>query len=350
MTVRNFVSQQNLSDYNEELKKHYGNIEVVSVKPDTDTAKQKTLYLVKQVAGNGYDAFIYDGEAIVQITDAATADINHKIDKVDGATQGNFATFKADGSIEDSAKKAADFEEAGAAEAVKTELTKTINGKADKGTTLDAYGITDAYTKNDTDAKIAEILGQANKITVQVVDDVEAVTTENIIYLIKDEGAVGEDKYEEYMYIGGEAVKIGDTSTDLTDYCKTTEVDSKISTALGGLTVTDTAEENKYVSQVTQANGKITVTRVALPDYSTVYDAKGAAEAAQSAAQSYTDSAIEDLDTVYEKAGALNAAKSYADGLATNYATKAQGAKADTALQPTDFVEMQKAEILALFN
>lgn len=38
-------------------------------------------------------------------------------------------------------------------------------------------------------------------------------------------------------------------------------------------------------------------------------------------------------------------AKDYADGLAGNYATSAQGAKADTALQPADVVALTSAEI-----
>lgn len=38
-------------------------------------------------------------------------------------------------------------------------------------------------------------------------------------------------------------------------------------------------------------------------------------------------------------------AKNYADGLAANYATAAQGAKADTALQPTDVIALTSAEI-----
>ena len=39
------------------------------------------------------------------------------------------------------------------------------------------------------------------------------------------------------------------------------------------------------------------------------------------------------LATTYEPIGAENRAKAYADGLAGNYATAAQGAKADSALQ-----------------
>ncbi len=51
------------------------------------------------------------------------------------------------------------------------------------------------------------------------------------------------------------------------------------------------------------------------------------------------------LATTYEPIGAENRAKSYADGLANNYATAAQGQKADTALQPADVIALTNAEI-----
>lgn len=46
------------------------------------------------------------------------------------------------------------------------------------------------------------------------------------------------------------------------------------------------------------------------------------------------------------KQEAVDAAKAYADGLATNYATAAQGAKADTALQEADITDL-KADVAA---
>lgn len=44
-----------------------------------------------------------------------------------------------------------------------TELASTIAGKADAGTTIDAYGITDAYTKSEVDAKVAASAAAAYK-------------------------------------------------------------------------------------------------------------------------------------------------------------------------------------------
>ena len=42
--------------------------------------------------------------------------------------------------------------------------------------------------------------------------------------MVKVASATGDDKYEEYMLIGGAVEKIGDTSTDLTDYTKKTDI------------------------------------------------------------------------------------------------------------------------------
>lgn len=75
------------------------------------------------------------------------------------------------------------------------------------------------------------------------------------------------------------------------------------------LDYTDTAVDGEYVSAVNEVDGKISVTRKALPDYSGTYDAKGAA------------------------ATALDNAKAYADGLAANYDAKGAAAGVKTELE-----------------
>ena len=62
------------------------------------------------------------------------------------------------------------------------------------------------------------------------------------------------------------------------------------------------------------------------------YDAAGAAAGALNDAKAYVDGKVDGkFDTVGAAAQALTDAKAYADGLAVNYATAAQGAKADAA-------------------
>lgn len=74
-------------------------------------------------------------------------------------------------------------------------------------------------------------------------------------------------------------------------------VDTKISNAIGALDVTDNAEDGKYVSAVSETDGKITVTRAALPDYTDTYDAKGAAAQALTDAKDYADGLNTAMDT-----------------------------------------------------
>lgn len=68
----------------------------------------------------------------------------------------------------------------------------------------------------------------------------------------------------------------------------------------------------------------------------------GTAETDGSVAKSIAD-AVAKTKTAYEAADAttLQSAKDYADGLAGNYATAAQGAKADTAVQPAAIADME---------
>lgn len=68
----------------------------------------------------------------------------------------------------------------------------------------------------------------------------------------------------------------------------------------------------------------------------------GTAETEGSVAKSIAD-AVASTKTAYEAADAttLQSAKDYADGLAGNYATAAQGAKADTAVQPAAIADME---------
>lgn len=158
-----------------------------------------------------------------------------------------------------------------------SDIDNLETGKADKATTLAGYGIADAYTKDDTDSAIATAVASASHLKREIVTTLPEVADadENTIYMIAKTGGSGTQQYDEYFLVNGAFEKIGDTAVDLTDYAKTTDVTAAI-------TASETATK-----------------------------------------------------TAYEAADATNlqSAKDYADGLATNYATKAQGDKADTAVQ-----------------
>lgn len=94
----------------------------------------------------------------------------------------------------------------------------------------------------------------------------------------------------------------------------TGSVAGKITAAIEALDVTDTAVEGQYVSAVNEVDGKVVVSRVALPDYSETYDAKGAAAGVQS-----------NLDNEVTRAQAAEKAASDAAAAADAKAVAAQG-------------------------
>lgn len=169
----------------------------------------------------------------------------------------------------------------------KTDIAGLKTSKADKATTLAGYGITDAYTKSDTTAEINRIVGSAGHLKRAVVGARPDLSTASpdIIYMVKTSSSDTESSYTEWMVIEGAWEKIGDTKVDLSPYAKTVTVNGQISTAKS--------------------------------------------EAIAAAAGDATTKAD----------NAEKNAKAYADGLAGNYATAAQGKKADSALQSADIVE-----------
>ena len=226
------------------------------------------------------------------------------------------ATTKANKALTDA--KADTTAQVGAA---KTELQANIDKKADKATTLAGYGITDAYTSGQTDTKIAEAVANAHHLKREIVDTLPDVATanEDTIYMVPDAGdtgAAGSNKsvYTEYMLVNGAFERIGTSDVDLSNYFTKEEVTGAIGTAkteaaTDAQTKADAAKEAAITAAATDATTK----------------ADAAKAAAITEAGKKADKALKD-------------AKTYSDGLAKNYATAAQGAKADSAVQAADVV------------
>lgn len=226
-----------------------------------------------------------------------------------------------------------------------TGLNDALGAKANKANTLVGYGITDAYTKGDTDSKIAEAVASAHHLKRKIVEELPDVgsANEDTIYMVGDgTGEEENQKYEEFMLINGAFEKIGDSAVDLTNYALKTEVDAAkqkaISTAAGdatqkahaaeqnaktyasgliaGLDVKDSEVKNQYVSSVSEVDGKIKVSREQLPAKPVI--AEGATNGTISVDGS--DVPVHGLGSAaYTEAG--------------DYATAAQGTKADQAFE-----------------
>lgn len=226
------------------------------------------------------------------------------------------ATAKADQALKDA--KVDTTAQVGAA---KTELQANIDKKADKATTLAGYGITDAYTSGQTDTKIAEAVANAHHLKREIVDTLPDVATanEDTIYMVPDAGdtgAAGSNKsvYTEYMLVNGAFERIGTSDVDLSNYFTKEEVTGAIGTAK-----TEAAAD----AQTKADAAKKAAITAAATDATTKADAAKAAAITEAGKKA--DKALED-------------AKTYSDGLAKNYATAAQGAKADSAVQAADVV------------
>lgn len=147
----------------------------VTTDPALETAEVNTLYInttdgsVKIYNGHnlrtivdGYvTAITENGSATDRVSSKAVVDyVNTKIQDLDvgqisaqvATNKSDIATLKGDASTAGSVAKAV-------ADA-KTELTAEINKKATKATTLEGYGITNAYTKTQVDTAISTAKGE----------------------------------------------------------------------------------------------------------------------------------------------------------------------------------------------
>ena len=92
-------------------------------------------------------------------------------------------------------------------------------------------------TKTYVGEQIANAEHLKREIVTVLPSDEEA--SDNTIYMLKVESATGNDKYQEYMKIDGTVQMVGDTSVDLTDYAKKTDLHSHTNkTVLDGITST----------------------------------------------------------------------------------------------------------------
>lgn len=204
-------------------------------------------------------------------------------------------------------------------------LSTTVNGKADKADTLAGYGIGDAYTKTQVDTAIETAVANAHHLKREIVDALPDVSKANVdtIYMVpKASGIAGNadgNSYVEYMLINGAFEQIGDSTVDLTDYATKAVVDDKIAAKVGDIGASTVKSYVDNAASTAQSNAEATAAA----------DATAKADAALNSAKSYADT---------QDAATLAAAKEYSDGLADNYATAAQGEKADSALQKADIV------------
>lgn len=106
-------------------------------------------------------------------------------------------------------------------------ITNLTNVKADKATTLAGYGITDAYTKEETESKIAAA-GHAKFKKVDAIPDV-ATAEDNVLYLVWNTKT---NYYDIYAKIDNAVVRLDDVSVNLDAYSTTEQMNAAIADAI----------------------------------------------------------------------------------------------------------------------
>ena len=106
-------------------------------------------------------------------------------------------------------------------------ITNLTNLKADKATTLAGYGIEDAYTKEETEGKIAAA-GHAKFKKVDAIPDV-ATAEDNVLYLVWNTQT---NYYDIYAKIDNDVVRLDDVSVNLDAYSTTEQMNAAIADAI----------------------------------------------------------------------------------------------------------------------
>lgn len=190
---------------------------------DTELAKKANTSDIPSI-----DGYVTDEELNAKGYLTTHQDISGKVDKVKGKS------LIADTEIErlKSVKNYDDTE-------IKTELTKKANsidiptkvsGLQNDSNYQTDTDVTTTLTPYATKTYVGEQISNADHLKREIVTEIPKPETadKNTIYMLKIESVTGNDKYREYLLIDGTVQCVGDTSVDLTDYAKTTDVDEKL--------------------------------------------------------------------------------------------------------------------------
>lgn len=265
MAANSILRMSNLTTYDGLIKTYIAEADAKSYKTISFDESTRVIKFYKT------DTVTTETVADYSVTLPDDVDISGLMSKITGGTVGNVVTVAADGEVADGGVALSDI-------ALKTEVQAvsdlvgvipdgydattiaeyakeladnvaangyddtTIKGliqdntdaigeletnKADVATTLEGYGITDAYTKTEVDSAITTAVANAEHLKRSIVDTLPEVASADVhtIYMVAITGGDGNQKYEEFMLINGVFEKIGDSAVDLTDYTTKTYVD-----------------------------------------------------------------------------------------------------------------------------
>ena len=133
-------------------------------------------------------------------------------------------------------------------------------------------GLSNVYTKTDTDNAIAKAIAAVDHLSREIVETLpeNANANDNVIYMVRRKGGTGQDVYNEYMYINGAWEIIGDTSVDLTGYAKTEDI--LVKSVSSDFTVTGDGQLTFNAGATPEINGS-NITNIAIANVTGLQDA-----------------------------------------------------------------------------
>lgn len=240
-----------------------------------------------------------------------------------------------------------------AVEGVRTEISAAIDEAVATAQAKDAEIV--SYVKDEI-GRVEEFISNINHFKTEVVDSVAKVTDLGVLYLIKDESAVGEDKYNEYIVVDGQPTLIGDTTTNLSDYYTKSEVVDLFNRVkatikeLRGQLEAFSGVQSVLEDRVTVLENN-TVTKESFEDYKKTVDL--AVTGALDAAKAYTAEKLldvqEDIDEVHRDVDAvhkeIDALKDY---IINNYVTTKELEEKHyiTKLEADELIETKVQEVV----
>lgn len=142
---------------------------------------------------------------------------------------------------------------------------------ADKANSADVYTKTEVYTKEETTTEIGKAVAAADHLKRIIVEstsaiDIAAENATQFIYMVKKQGTILGDTYDEYMVVEVEGQRslerVGDWKVDLSEYAKTADVTETLKDYAKSADVYTKIEADVLLDDKADANAVYTKTEV----------------------------------------------------------------------------------------
>ena len=213
--------------------------DVPTIPAKTSELQNDSGYLTEeQLIAKDYADKTYVTEEIAKVSTGGEIDLSSYLSKVEATetyvAKVNGKSLIADTEIERLASVDNYDDTDIRAELAKKADTTSIPSKVSELTNDNKYqtesDVTTTLSDYATKTYVGEQITNAEHLKREVVTVIPSGTEakDNIIYMLKVESATGNDKYQEYMKIDGTVKMIGDTSVDLADYAKKTDIPTSL--------------------------------------------------------------------------------------------------------------------------